>query len=253
MKSKQEVLGLIANIALVVLLLCFIVAGLNIIGIYSLPAPVEKLLGTYDDGNSSVAGDDNVLYNSISFAEGSKAFEQVEIGYEDAVAFLSDVTVMSDYSQKIEVTRYSGSKQKKELLNVGCEDGMYSVDFSSFDGRLYKNVTEKNNSVIITEYADGSSSSVEVAGGAFNIDEECGFILSLSDFLESGYNLTQADFLMSENENGIFVTVSFINDDYGITQNLRYVISLDLGVVTEASCIENGNTVYEMKTSSITF
>ncbi len=253
MKSKQEVLGLIANIALVVLLLCFIVAGLNIIGIYSLPAPVEKLLGTYDNGNDIASGDDNVLYNSVSFAEGDKAFKQVKIGYEDASSLLSDVAVSSDYSQKIEVTRYSGSKQKKELLNISFVDGLYSVDFSSSDGRLYKNVAEKKNFVVITEYDGASPSSVEVAKGNFDIGEECGFVLTLSEFFQSGYNLTEADFLMSESENGVFVTINFVNDDYGITQSYKYVVSLDLGVVTEASCTENENLVYEMKTSSITF
>jgi len=253
MKSKQEVLGLIANIALVVLLFCFIVAGLNIIGIYSLPAPIEKLLGTYDDSKGTVVGDDNILYNSVSFDESGKAFERIVIGYEDAEALLSEVTAVTNYSQSVEVTRFYGSKQKKEYLNIRFTDGLYSVDFLTVGGKQLKNITEKSDSVVITEYADGKSSFAEVEKGGFDIAEECGFVLSVSDFLNSDYNLTEADFLMSETENGVFVTINFFSDDFGIAQNYKYVVSLDFGVVTEVSCTENGSIVYEMKTSSITF
>ena len=251
MNNRQDVLGIIANIALVVLLFCFIVAGLNIIGIYSLPAPVEKLLGTYDDRRNTNDVDDNILYNSVSFDEGQKTFEKVSIGYEDARIMLESLEAVSDYSQSLEVNRYNGPKKRSELLNISYSGGLYTVDFCNVDGSIIKRVSEDIDYVTITEYNDESSDTVRVEKGNFNINEECGFILTASDFLNSGYNLSEGDFLYTQDENGVFVTLNFEDDNYGILQRLKYVISLDTGIVTEAYCYENETPVYDMISSSI--
>ena len=254
MKNKHEAYGLVINIAVVVLLFCFIVAGLNIIGIYSLPAPIEKLLGTYDKSDSAASADDGVLYNSVSFNENNSVFETVDIGYGDAADLLIKVSPSKDFRQTISVTRISGSKQRTEKMNVSFSDGFYSVDFLDDSDRPYKRVSEHENGVTVTEYNnEDQESSVTLEKGSFDISQECGFILSPQAFFESQYSLTEADFEKTVSENGSFLKFSFEDSDYGINQKYTYTVSLDYGIVTEVVCVENGEIVYEMKTSSVGF
>ena len=252
MKNKHEILGLITNFILVVLLLCLIVVGLNYIGIYSLPEPVEKLLGSFD-GESNVSKENDYLsQGSWEFDEGAASLEDIQLGYENAFDVLSGLDARQNYIHKTKVVNSYGNVSRTELINIERKDGLYSISVFDESGRTLKRISEnEQGSVLITEGNEADSDSVLVNKGDFEINDETGFVLTAREFLESGYNLSSADFSQTVSENGTFITVSFDTINNGIPLRQRYVFSLDYGVAVEAYSYENGTLVYEMTTSEI--
>lgn len=252
MKNKQEILGLITNIVLVIFLLCFIVAGLNIIGIYSLPEPIEKLLGTYDgDDNSGVGGDESV-YNLTEFDENMPSFESVSIDYENAYEILSNLSSRDSYSQRVRVVHLYAGLRRAEIFGIVKRNGLYTVSVSDESGNLIKKISQDDkNQVTVSELYDENQSPALIDRGNFDISEECGFVLTAREFLESGYELSLADFRQFATADQSFMSVEF---DYSFNNQLlrqKYVISLDFGVVTEVYSYENGAVVFEMTTESL--
>lgn len=249
MKNKQEIVGIITNIALVVLLFCFIVCGLNIIGIYNLPRPIEKLLGTYEgDDNSSYVAEG--VYNSILFDESELPFSSVSLGYENAMKILTEISPVSNYVQKVDITHYYNQNTRIEELDIECDGGLYSVSIYNA-GKLIRSVVQEKHDVTVTEFFDDDSRSSVIRRGEFDIFEECGFVLNVDEFVDAGYNLDVADYSQVINDNGTFIIISFNSEFNGIPQMLKYVISLDYGVVTEAYCYENDKLVYQMLTETL--
>ncbi len=252
MKNKQEIVGLIVNITLVVFLFCFIVAGLNIIGIYSLPKPIEKLLGTYEgvDGTASFE-DDGVIYNTVGFDENAPEPEVVSLDYNNAYSVLENLSPRKEYVQKLNVVYLYGEKNRKEIIDVFKSGEVTSAKIYDSNEKLLKEIVSDEENVNIIEFNGEESSSIELQKGAFNIYEECGYILTAKEFIESGFKLTSADFGQYEKDGNVYISVSFENSKYNHSQQMKYVISLDYGVVIEAYCYENGEIVYEMTTEYI--
>lgn len=250
MKNKQEFIGLITNVALVVLVFCFIVAGLNIIGIYSLPAPIEKLLGTYDgnDNNTHVTSDS--AYGLISFQD-DVSFTPVYLSYENADSVLKSLKPASNYSHTMTVTHYFGEQERKEQFQVFRSNDVYSVQVFDAYGNKIKTISENNDMITVTENYYGSDNVVNLVKGDFAISDECGFVLTADEFVKSEYNLTDADFVQEYRDGGSYITVSFDVADREYKTHNIYEISLDFGVVTKVLCYENDTLVYQMVTENI--
>ena len=252
MKNRQEMLGLAANISLIVLLFCFIVAGLNVIGIYSLPAPIEKLLGTYDKNKPLMFDDDSVMQDFADFDENSPGFEEVILGYEDAISILDSLEVSSDYSHKVTVVHIFDDRKRTEFFEIKRIKGLYSVNLFDEKNNLTGTMTENaDGTVVVTELHDGYGESVTLDMGNFSMSDVCGFVLTADDFLNSDYELSEAEFSMFTRDEMSFVSVEF---NYGEKENpmrQKCVISLDLGVVTEVYSYKDGTAVFEMITQSI--
>ena len=93
MKNKNEVVGLVLNIFAVIALLLLIVVGLNFVGLYKLPAPVEKLLGTYS-GSDDVSGTNNdKVHDLINKSVSKNKVSLVELSYENADKILKNLSV----------------------------------------------------------------------------------------------------------------------------------------------------------------
>ena len=250
MKNKKEILGLAVNISLVVFLFCFIVAGLNIIGIYSLPKPIEKLLGTYVDEETSYA-DDDIIYSSIDFTETASVFQTVSLDYESAFTVLNNLVPRRSYAQKINVIYKNDQNERKEIINVMKTGSAVLAEVSDENGIPFKRVEYDNDRVLISEFFGDFTGSNEFSKGEFNIYEDCGFILTAEEFLNSGFELQEADFNRFIKDGAYYISISFDNKRFNSSQFVKFVISLDFGVVTEAYCYENDSLVYEMTTESI--
>lgn len=252
MKNKQEIVGLITNIVLVVLLLCFIVVGLNYIGIYSLPEPVEKLLGTSDSAKGTVFGGDSDLYLELDFDEGAPSFESVQISYENAYDILASLNARNNYSHSVRVTDFFDGLRRTEIFIIDRKNGLYHVDACDESGNVIKSVSEDGSGVVtITEFYNESAEPAVISKGNFNIYEECGFVLTPKEFLESGYELASADFSRINRDDGVFLSVVFDNSYNGRSLRQKYVFSLDFGIVVEVYSYENDTIVYEMLTESL--
>ena len=253
MKNKQEILGLVANISLVVLVFCFIVAGLNIIGIYSLPKPIEMLLGTYDKDQPMLFGNDDIMQEFANFDENSPDFKAVNLGYEDANNILNNIEAASDYSHKVVVSHSFDGKKRTESFDIRRVGGLYSVNVYDAKGYVLRTISQNSdNTVIITE-PSVTGEYTPVVNGNFSISDECGFVLTVDEFLNSGYELSDAEYSMFTKDDTYFVSVEF---DYTFNNQVarqKYVISLDFGVVTEVYSYVDGVAVYEMTTQILAF
>ena len=252
MKNKQEIFGLVINVLLVVFLFCFIVVGLNLIGIYSLPAQIEKILGTFKGNDNQLSGDNSSNYSDTSFSENEFMFESVELDYENAYAILSALSPRSDYSQKVKVVHSYNGKSRDEYFDIYRNENRYSVAISDENGNLVKRISEDSEQLVsIYENYDENHMPAVVRKGNFDIAEECGFVLTATEFLESGYDLSEAEFFQMNTDDGVYVSVEFDTTYNNLTSRQKYVISLDFGVVTEVYSYENGVAVYQMTTTSI--
>ena len=248
MKNKQEILGLVANISLVVFIFCFIVAGLNLIGIYSLPKPIEKLLGTYEENEPPLFGDSGVMQDFADFDENSEGFEQVKLGYENAKQILSSLDASGNYSQRITVVNSFENIKRTEHFDVIRNNGLYTVDVYDENLVLVRSIKENtDNTVSVSEVSGSDGKAVSVNKGNFSISDECGFVLTADEFLDSDYELSEAEFSMFDIDDAYYVSIEF---DYN-NMRQKYVISLDFGVVTEVYSYSEGKPVYEMTTQSL--
>ena len=82
----------------------------------------------------------------------------------------------------------------------------------------------------------------------FSVSDECGFILTHDAFLASDFLLDASTFEKNVNEYGSNLIITFDNEFDEFQQTLKYTISLDYGIVTDAECYEQGVLVYKMNT-----
>lgn len=251
MKNKQEILGLVANISLIALLFCFIVAGLNKIGIYSLPAQLEKLLGTYEDDEPELFGSDVVMLDAAKFDENSLDFDVVSLGYEDAKQILGDLSAVSSYSQKTTVVHSYQNKKRTEVFDIRCIGSLYSVNVSNVNGTPVKTISQTPDGFTNVSEPYGEAGEVSLRTGNFSVSDECGFVLTAEEFLNSGYELSDAEFSIFARDDMHFVSVEFDMVRNGYISRQKYVISLDYGIVTDVSSYVDGQLVYEMTTQQL--
>ncbi len=250
MKNKHEIFGLAANILAVVLLLAFIVAGLNFIGIYKLPAPIEKLLGTYEDSDGLYVGNDNEVYDIIGFSDDDAQYHTVDLDYSNAKAILEELSVNADYVHDVTVRHCYENAERVQIVSVKRNSGLYEASVFEDNARV-KSIKESKDTVVITTPEGEEEVQISLPKGSFDISRECGFILNVSEFLESDVELDESTFSQFSNDYGVFLTILFESSLNDIVYKQSYVISLDFGVVTEVKCYEQDKLVYEMITDSL--
>lgn len=249
MKNKSEIGGFLLNILAVIALLLLIVVGLNLIGLYKLPAPLEKLLGTYEGGDNYHSSNDSKVMELIDKNVSKNKFVRDELSYENAYKILNNLSVGRDYSQDIVLSSFYENKVLTEKVNIKQQNGLYeAVIYDSSDNHV-KTVKETEDGILI-EFPHNAD-PISVPKGNFEFSQECGFILDVKEFLASDFELDEASFSQFSNDDGSFISVSFDYSESDILYNQEYVISLDFGVVTEAKSFYNQTLVYEMKTEML--
>lgn len=253
MKNHHEVSGVIINIILALLILAFIVIGLNKIGIYRLPDSVEKFLGLNrgSETDAAVDSDTSSKYEQLSFDFAHIHTETGILTYENARKLVESIDYNVNYSQSISVCNYIGDKTYTERVSLECIDGLYSASLNNVDGVLIRQIQEDHNSVNITTFDNGNATVVSLPKGSFDISDECGFVITAKDFINSDYNLEEADFSLFECEYGAAVSVRFINIIDSLSVEEEYVISLDYGVILSVKSSIDGNVVYSMSTETL--
>ncbi len=253
MKNHREVMGMIANILVVVAILAFIFFGLVKIDIIELPDSIEKLFGISDNTNALNSSDESGIYNSLSYdSSHGKQTETVSLTYENARQLLENVEPNRDYTQEISVKHYDGQQERQERFVVSRTDSLYKV--SAFDSSdfLTKQIIESSDGVNISFFGpEGQQTVMDVSKGNFSISDECGFILTHHNFLNGDYPLSEATFLLSDSDVGAQITISFVTELDGYSLVETYTVSLDYGIVVSAVSHENGKLVYSMETLAL--
>ena len=113
---------------------------------------------------------------------------------------------------------------------------------------LIRQIKETPDNVEITTFDNGVPVVVSLPAGGFDISDECGFVITAKDFVDSAENLEEADFSLFGCEYGAAVSVTFNNTVDSLTVVEKYVISLDFGVVLSVESIINEKPVYSMST-----
>lgn len=253
MKNHRELLGIIANILIVIVVLLVIVVGLNLIGVYSLPDWAEKLIGTYDGGEDTpvqIEGTANEELD-IKMNDEHQVLVTTPLSHENAKVILENISPLNNYHQLVTVDNISLSAQKTEKVNISRIDGLYNAVVSDIYGNNIRQFEETSSNVAITNYAVTPFTKISLPRGDFDVSESCGFILDVDAFLKSGFVLDKASFSQGVNEFGSYITIAFVNDFEGLKQTEQYTISLDYGVVISAFCFENESLVYSMTTQEL--
>ena len=253
MKFKKY-FGYAMNVTVIAFILLFIVLGLNYIGLNNLPAPIEKLLGTYDEANNNTPRDDNAVYGAITGGEEKiNTVSTAYISYENARKLLEKISVSRDFVQEISVENVFGEKIQSKRIVLEYDDGKYLAEVYDDNGMPEKTIKELENQVEVTYYHNFKEDTAKFDKGDFTVAEECGVILNSDVFLESGYELSEGEFLVENSEFGAVLKIEFTNEVDGYVSREIFRLSSDYGVVVSAQSYEGDNLVYSMKTEVLRF
>ena len=249
MKNHHEISGIIANIVFAVVILAFIVIGLNKIGIYNLPENLERLLGTSDSASGNEC-DDNTYseHEQLSYDISEFSVESGEITYQNAEKLIKGIDYNSNYAQELIINNYIDDEIHVEKISLKCNDGLYTAELLKDDDTVVRKIAENADSVEITTYDNGREAVVSLARGNFDISDECGFVLTAKDFINSAEKLQEADFSLFDSEYGAAISVTFNNTIDSLSIKESYVISLDFGVILSVESVIDGKTLYSMST-----
>ena len=252
MKNHRDLFGIISNMLLVLVILLVIVLGLNRIGVYKLPDSIERLIGTYSADEGNDYGNDGKLYSSLKkqSEEGNYTFETQQLTYDNAALLLSKISPLDNYYHVFEYSVYSGEASISNSVSLYRRSGLYEASVFDSSDILIKRIDEHHDTVLITEY-DRTEKSIEVPKGGFSVSDELGFIVSYEGFLNSAYELSEADFVLSYCDYGAVLSITFESVFKGYVQKEIYDIALDYGIVTGAKCYEADKMIFSMTTSSL--
>lgn len=252
MKNHREFSGVLANILIVVAILIFIVLGLNKIGVYDLPDAIEKLIGTYNENSDKPYKNYQSEHGlGVSF-DGKKSVSDVyELNYLNAVRLLENISPVENYNHKIEFKSFYEEKSLVKNVSLSRKNGLYSAYIIENDNRIVKEISESASTVTITSYMNSDPYEAVFERANFNISDECGFIINVDAFLDSGFELDSATFTQLENEYGTAVKITFADSLGAHSCTESYIISMDYGVVLSAECHEDGLLVYSMSTKEL--
>lgn len=251
MKNKNEISGLAINIFVVVLLLAFVIIGLNMIGLYSLPESIEKLLGSAEESALGNDNNDEGVYSLIEGSTISSSVEVVELDYTNARTILENLKPSESYTQNVVVTHYFGNNSKTQNMSVARYNGLYEVAIYDSKNKPLKNIKETSHHVVISSLESDNGKDVVIPKGNFDISSECGFVVNVDEFLKHSEKLDEGDFSQFSDDNGSFMIVSFDSDVDGVVYSQQYTVSIDFGVVTKAFCYEDEKLIYEMITTGL--
>ncbi|MBE6681515.1 MAG: hypothetical protein E7600_04425 [Ruminococcaceae bacterium] len=253
MKNHREVLGIAVNVVLVLVLLLFIVIGLNKIGVYDLPDRVEKLIGTYKEPQDVSIKSNSGLDESIEYNDKKTVVTPVsELTYENARSLIEEIEAVKSYRHEMTAEYYDES-QVALLQNISFEsdNGISHAVVTDGAGNSLKTVSENDGIISVTMFSDGNESVITYPKSNFDITDECGFIITADNFLSSDYELDEASFYLENGTYGSELTITFetVMGDYSQTE--VYTLSVDYGVVVYAECYENDKLIYTLKTKSL--
>lgn len=195
-------------------------------------------------------GDDEKIYSSLDSIPFDDSHSYPEISHENVKELLSSLTTPDVYYWYYNSTVISSHKDRTINGIMKFNDGSYMIESysGSADGALLKTVIEEDGVVTVQTYNNAVTSTAEFDSESTSAFIEAG-VPDVATFLSNeGENF---NYSMHDSEYGKIIYAEFttIKDSY--SQEQRYYISLDFGIVIKAECLENGRLVYDLSTITL--
>lgn len=253
MNNHRDLLGIVLNVLFALVVLGIIIIGLNRMGLYELPSVIENMFTGSSEQENSVDVDDGKVYSSVGYDdEKSAEVEKTLVTYENARLMLEKVKSVDDYHHEVYVSRDDKKTNDDARINIDKKDGLYRASVYTGNGKLTKEISEKDGNITVKEYVNEKlKSEFTYPSGNFTVGELAGVILDHENFLSGEYALSEGEFSVIQGDFGIELEIAFdtVMDNY--KQREVYRMNLDYGVVVSARCYENDVLIYDMQTVNL--
>lgn len=248
MKKVKSVFVSILHISVITSILLFIVIGLDIIGLIDVPSLSDIFAGT---GKVSSQHRDNEL-NFLPDTDESPDYiiTRTELDSESVKKILENVSVLENYSHDLQYTLYSSAASLTERIVIIKNLDVSVAYFLDYDGTATKQIVRDSHSTTVNTLINGNVKTVTYPNGNFDFEGETGAIITHKDFFDIADNENYT-FSLASSDAGSLLIIEFTSIDGSYSQVQNYALNLDYGVVTSASCYENGRLIYSLSTNSI--
>ena len=248
MNKLKNLLFSFLNILVIAAILVFIMWGLWKIGLIELPF-LDKL-----SGNQSTEAPEK-KHNSTEFLESTENlpkydFESTELNGDTVKKMLSELKPSFSFAQDLQYTLISESSVLNKRVFVIKHDSVYCAFFLSGDGNVEKQIIRNDYHTTVNTLTGSELQGISYNNGDIDFGSQAGIILTHKDFLPAADDPAYT-FEIGSDDNGTVMKISFTSAMGEYTQVQEYTLSLDYGVVTEASCYENGKLIYSLSTNSL--
>ena len=247
--KKNRILSVTVTVLAVTVLLG-VFADIFVGGDFShIAVAVRELFGNNEDLGEIVPGDGGRIYQSLmGLAEYENIAVDKGISLDRVEEILRNVKENDHYHCVYKITRFDGTANAAQTVEIRKSGDRYRINTSSADGESY---VISSGGKLFTKSYTGESYTVE--SGSFSVSQQAGIpdVSSLADTL---------------NKDGVTSTCSIANDisvgysilcvDYHDPSNGRretVYIHIEAGVVISAQSYYTDNLYYQCSTESISY
>ena len=249
MKKLTNAVFSVLNVLVIAGILLFILAGLVKIGIFEAPDFFKGIFGEEQalDGNNSGYAT-NFLDNS-SLNKDYTVYS-AKLTPESVKKLLSELEPAKQYSHDLQYSVISRKSTLTRRAFVMKKDDIHRAFYISADGNIEKQMIRNDSFTSVNTLQNGKLQSTVYSNGDIDFAAQTGVILTHEDFFdaadEPGYT-----FEVKSDDIGTVMLIEFTSTVGEYSQLQKYTLSLDYGIVTEASCYENGELIYSLTTNSL--
>ncbi len=248
MEKLKNILVSLLHIAVIASILLFIVIGLDIIGLIDMPS-FDSLFG--GDGKISTQnGTDELGFLPDTNESPDYIITRTDLNSENVKKILESVSVLENYSHDLQYTVYSTAASVTKRVVIIEEQDISVAYFISSDGNATRQIVRNESETTVNTLINGELKSVTYPNGNFDFEGETGAIITHEDFFDAADNENYT-FSLASSDNGTLLIIDFTSSVGNYSQTQKYSLNLNYGVVTEASCYENGRLIYSLSTNSI--
>ena len=236
------------HIAVIASILLFIVIGLDTIGLIDVPSLSDIFAGT--GKLSSQHHDDELDFLPTTDKNPDYIIIRTELDSESVKKILENINFAEIYSHDLQYTLYSSAASLTERVVIIQNPDVSLAYFVDFEGNATKQIVRNSDSTTVNTLINGNVRTVTYPNGNFDFEGETGAIITHKDFFDAADN-EDYTFSLASSDTGSLLIVEFTSADGIYSQVQNYALNLDYGVVTSASCYENGRLIYSLSTNSI--
>ncbi len=195
-------------------------------------------------------GNNDKIYSSLNRENPEDNHVYPNISHENVKELLRALDTPRVYYWYYNSTIVSSAKERTTSGIMRYNNGNYMIENYSGDtsGNLEKTIIEENAIVTVQTYNNSQTSISEFNSESTNAFIEAG-VPDISAFISNdGENFK---YTLHDSEYGKLLYAEFTSDKDSYTQEQRYYISLDFGIVIKAECYENGSLIYALNTLTL--
>lgn len=201
-------------------------------------------------GKVQLPGDNEKIYASLESEKNEDSHVYPDISHETVKELLGALETPDIYYWYYNSTVISSTKERTTNGILKYNNGTYMIEKYSGDteSKLEKTVVLRDGVVTVQTYDRQQASVAE-----FNAETTSAFIEAGVPEISTFTSDEGAGFRYSihDSEYGKLIYAEFESKKENYSQEQRYYISLDFGIVIKAECYENGSLVYALNTITL--